>query len=221
MSLIASSRTEWARRRAGEPIRSSVELARLRAGGPVRSSAGALACGEGSVRCSVSWPAAQLAARASLATLGQVRRVRSRGALARAATSPVLLAAANSRPCPPTRSLASSADLYSTLARTDVASGTEGRALTGRIGAGEQRSGAGGSPARQRRTGEKALCSGLFRDTAESSQPPPRSEQRSEPSPQARAAALKPRQGAALGPLHRHRGRRSHASRVPRGALGY
>jgi hypothetical protein len=105
--------------------------------------------------------------------------------------------------------------------RSSTGAGTEGCALTGRIGAGEQRSGAGGSPARQRRTGEKALCSGPFRATAESSQPPARSEQRSAPSPQARAAALKPRQGAALGPPRDcHRARPSHASRLARNASG-
>jgi hypothetical protein len=76
----------------------------------------------------------------------------------------------------------------------------EGSALPGRIGAGEQRSGARGSPARMRRTGEKALCEGASSDRAESSQPPSRSEQRSAPEAWPRAAPLSPGRALPSGP---------------------
>ena len=80
--------------------------ARLRAGGPVRSAVGGRRCAPTALRCSVSWPVAELAARAALAALRQLRRVSLRGAHSRAATSPVLLGAAHSLPNPPARSLA-------------------------------------------------------------------------------------------------------------------
>jgi hypothetical protein len=113
--------------------------------------------------------------------------------------SAALLGADHSRPDLPAPSLAGSGGLYSaTHATADVR--REGSALTGRMGAGEQRSEERVCPAACRRVGEKALCSGPFRADAESSQPPSRNEQRSVPSPQARAATAKPRQGTALAP---------------------
>ena len=47
-----------------------------------------------SLRCSAGWPAAELASLTAFAALEQWRRVRSRSALARAATHPALLGAA-------------------------------------------------------------------------------------------------------------------------------
>ena len=68
--------------------------AKPRAGMRRRSDTAALRCAKGSLRCSVSWPVAKLASFAALTPLGQSRRVRTRCALARAATSPALLGAA-------------------------------------------------------------------------------------------------------------------------------
>jgi hypothetical protein len=95
---------------------------------------------------------------------------------------------------------AGSGGVYSKATHATADARCEGSGLTGRMGAGEQRSAERVCPAAWRRVGEKALCSGPFRDTAESSQPPSRSEQRSAPSLKARAATFKPRQGTALAP---------------------
>ena len=79
------------------------------------------------------------------------------------------------------------------------AAGPGGGVPSGRMGAGEQRSAERGSPtpcARPARTRDAAPV----QVDAESSQPPSRSEQRSVPSPQARAATPKPRRDTPLGP---------------------
>ncbi len=69
--------------------------AKPRAGMRRRSNAAAPRCARGSLRCSISWPVAKLAALAALAALEQSRRVRSRSArCARAAMSSALLGAA-------------------------------------------------------------------------------------------------------------------------------
>ena len=174
--------------------------ARLRAGGPVRSAVGGRRCAPTPLCCSVPRPAAKLAARAALATLRQLPRVSSRSALARAAAGPALLGAAHSLPGPPARSLAGSGSVYSSARETPRVPGPEGSALTGRMGAGEQRSVARGSPAYPPGRREAVRWAPRPAVPTAASQPPSRSEQRSAPSPQARAATAKPRQGTALGP---------------------
>jgi hypothetical protein len=174
--------------------------ARLRAGGPVRSAVGGRRCAPTALCCSVPRPAAKLAARAALAPLRQLPRVSSRSALARAAASPALLGAAHSLPGPPARSLAGSGSLCSSAREAPPLPRHEGSALTGRMGAGEQRSAERGSPVYP--PGRREAVRWVPRSAAPTaaSQPPSRSEQRSAPSLKARVATAKPREGTALGP---------------------
>jgi hypothetical protein len=114
--------------------------------------------------------------------------------------SAALLGADHSRPDLPAPGLAGKGGVCSKVRKAPPLLGPEGGVPSGRMGAGEQRSAERVCPAVPRRVGEKALCSGPFRADAESSQPPSRSEQRSAPSPQARAATAKPRRDTTLGP---------------------
>ena len=101
-ALHVASHPEQVIRGAGEHVQQLRRLydslppseAKPGAGMRRRSNAAALRCAEGSLRCSVSWPAEKLASRPTGVPLEQSRRVRARSALARAAMSPVLLGAA-------------------------------------------------------------------------------------------------------------------------------
>ena len=93
MALISAIRRSTRHQPLAEVL-TECEPAKPRAGMRRRSNAAALRCAKGSLRCSVSWPVAKLASLTAFAALGQSRRVRSRSALARAATSPALLGAA-------------------------------------------------------------------------------------------------------------------------------
>ena len=179
--------------------------ARLRAGGPVRSAVGGRRCAPTPLCCSVPRPAAKLAARAALAPLRQLPRVSSRSALARAAARPALLGAAHSLPGPPARSLAGHRVPHGRPTRGSVGSRPEGGVPTGRMGAGEQRSGARGSPAYPPGRREAVRWAPRSAVPTAASQPPSRSEQRSAPSLKARAATAKPRRDTALGPAPRQR----------------
>ena len=86
------------------------EHAKPRAGARRRlAAARAWPCGPRPLRCSNSWSAAELAAFAALSTLGQLRRVSSRGALRALTTSPALLGAADARRRAPAHDFANTA----------------------------------------------------------------------------------------------------------------
>ena len=138
--------------------------------------------------------------------------------------SPALLGAAHSLPRPPTRSLAGTGSVYSGARKAPAPLRREGSALTGRMGAGSvgrgsksacadldgrsglglwpspQRSAERGSPAYPPGRREAMMWAPRSAVPTAASQPPSRSEQHSAPSPKARAATPKPRQGTALGP---------------------
>ena len=174
--------------------------ARLRAGGPVRSAVGGRRCAPTPpLRCSVPRPAAN-----SLRELRSLRsdncresvheaRWRARPRALRCRRRPFAPGPTRPQPC-------GQRQLVFERSRNTTVPGPEGSALTGRMGAGEQRSAERGSPAYP--PGRREAVRWVPRSAAPTaaSQPPSRSEQRSAPSPQARAATPKPRQGTALGP---------------------
>jgi hypothetical protein len=184
------------------PLRTSAfrsARARLRAGRPGRSGIGARPCRPGPLRCSLREGGCDDSA---LALDAPAHRAFSPAARKRSAAprSPALLGADNSRPHLPAHSLAGTGGVYSSARETPRVPGPEGSALTGRMGAGEQRSAERGSPVYP--PGRREAVRWVPRSAAPTaaSQPPSRSEQRSAPSLKARAATPKPRQGTALGP---------------------
>jgi hypothetical protein len=174
--------------------------ARLRVGRPGRSAIGAFACGEGSLRCSRREGGCGTRPFARCAGNGARQSSPSRRCAAGNPRAAALLGADNSRPDLPTHSLAGGGSLYSTRRETAALPGPEGSALTGRMGAGEQRSAERGSPAYAPGRREAVRWAPRPAVPTAASQPPSRSEQRSAPSPQARAATAKPRRDTALGP---------------------
>ena len=179
--------------------------ARLRAGRPGRSGVGALACGEGALRCSPGQGGCGTRPFARCAGNGARQSSPSRRCAAGNPDQAALLGADNSRPDLPTRSLAGSGHLSSTRRRKQRMLRPEGGVPPGRIGAGEQRSAARGSPVYPPGRREAMRWAPRPAVPTVASQPPSRSEQRSAPSPQARAAPSKPRRDTALGPAPRQR----------------
>ena len=116
--------------------------------GTRRCSTAALAwpCGPRPLRCSVLRAVAELAAFAALTTLGQLRRVSSRGALRALPASPALLGAADSRRQAPARVFAIHRHLFAKEAAAQASSLRAG--MTRACGA---RRAAGSMPAARRK----------------------------------------------------------------------
>ena len=174
--------------------------ARLRSDRPGRSGVGAFACGEGALCCSLHEGGCGTRPFGRCATNGARQSSPSRRCAAGNPRSAALLGADNSRPHLPAPSLAGSGSVSSSARNTPPVPRREGSALSGRIGAGEQRSAERGSPAYPPGRREAVRWAPRSAVPTAASQPPSRSEQRSAPSLKARAATPKPRQGTALAP---------------------
>ena len=171
--------------------------ARLRAGGPGRSDCGARPCGPGALRCSLregGCDGAALPLNAAMPNaFSPVRRGRGGLPLAALRCSPPQIRALTHPPAALRETAWRSTDGNSNHhARHGGGCKDRGQCPDGahlrRRGA-EQ---SGGKSAAQRRTGEEDLGDAAFSGSAKPPQPPPRSEHRSAPSPQARAAQLSP-----------------------------
>jgi hypothetical protein len=189
--------------------------ARLRAGRPGRSGVGALACGEGALRCSPGQGGCGTRPFARCAGNGARQSSPSRRCAAGNPDQAALLGADNSRPDLPTRSLAGTGNLYSTRRRKHRVPRPEGGVLTGRMCAGEQRSAARGSPAYPPGRREAVRWAPRPAVPTAASQPPSRSEQRSAPSAQPRAAQLSPGRAPPSGPARDARERTPNVAKGP------